>query len=299
MSLLPDVQEQVLERLGRIGFASRQAVESVLGGQHRSLRRGLSGEFAGHRPYLPGDDLRHLDWQVWARSDRYDVRLYEEETRLRATLVVDCSGSMGYAADGRPTKLAYARMLAAALGFLMVRQADAVGLATVDTEVRTHLPPSSTMAHLLNVLEALEHAQPGGETSLGAVLQGLAGQLQRRGVVVLVSDCFDDVDALVMALRHLRHRRQDVRVFQVVDPHEQAFPFQGTVEFVGLEREPRLRLDADRVRGFYQQALAEHRRRLAEGCHAIGVRLESVSTDEDLALALVRGLTLPRGARGR
>ncbi len=290
MALLPDVQEQVLERLGRIGFASRQAVESVLVGQHRSIRRGLSVEFAGHRPYQPGDDVRHVDWQVWARSDRYDVRLYEEETRLRATLVVDCSGSMGYAAGGRAPKLQYARMLAAALGFLMVRQADAVGLATCDTEVRAHLPPSSTMAHLLNVIAELERTQPGGETSLGGVLQNLAGRLHRRGVVVLISDAFDDVETLLMALRHLRHRRQDVRFFQVIDPNERSFPFQGTVEFVGLEHEPRLKLDADRVRSFYQQGLAEHRRRLAEGCHAIGVQFETVSTDEDLSMALVRAL---------
>lgn len=296
MALLHTVQEQVLARLGRVGVAARQAVESVLVGQHRSVRRGLSVEFAGHRPYQPGDDPRRLDWQVWARSDRLDVRLYEEETRLRATLVVDCSGSMGY---GAPlTKLDYARQLAAALGFLMVRQADAVGLALCDTAVREHLPPGSTMGHLLGLLERLEAAVPGGETALGEVLQGLAQRLSRRGVVVLISDGFDDPLRLLQALRLLRHRRQDVRLFLVSDPREEDLPFGGMVEFLGLEREPSLRLDADRVRGHYRAALARHRQLLAEGCHATGVALETCRTDEDLAMVLVRALAAPqRGAR--
>lgn len=290
MSLLLNVQEQVLSRLGRVGVAARQAVESVLVGQHRSIRRGLSVEFAGHRPYQPGDDPRRLDWMVWARSDRLDVRLYEEETRLRATLVVDCSGSMGYGAPGA-TKLDYARGLAAALGFLMVRQADAVGLALVDTVVREHLPPAGTMAHLINVLERLELAGAGGETDLGPVLQQLADRLSRRGLVMLITDGFDDPARLLMALRLMRHRRQDVRVFLVAHPDELEFGHGGVVEFLGLEREPRVLVDADRIRTYYRQALDRHHRVLAEGCHAIGVQLEHVRTDEDLAMVLVRSLT--------
>ncbi|MBA3686347.1 MAG: DUF58 domain-containing protein, partial [Planctomycetes bacterium] len=294
--LLLTVQQQVIERLGRVGVAARQAVESVLVGQHRSLRRGLSVEFAGHRPYQPGDDLRRLDWTVYARSDRFDVRQYEEETRLRATLIVDCSGSMAYGSRGG-TKLDYARQLAAALGFLMVRQADAVGLATCDTAVREHLPPAGTMAHLMNALDRLEATVAGGETSLGAVITELAGRISRRGLVVLISDCFDDPDRLLMALRLLRHRRQDVRVYQIVDPAEDEFPHQGVVEFIGLEHEPRLRLDADRVRAWYREAMVTHRRRLAEGCHAMQVQFETARTDEDLASVLVRSLTGQRAGR--
>jgi uncharacterized protein (DUF58 family) len=296
MSLLSTVQEQVLSRLGRVGVAARQAVESVLVGQHRSIRRGLSVEFAGHRPYQLGDDPRRLDWMVWARSDRLDVRLYEEETRLRATLVVDCSGSMAYGEVGA-TKLDYARCLAAALGFLMVRQADAVGLALVDTAVREHLPPAGTMGHLINILDRLELAAPGGETDLGPVLQQLGGRLSRRGLVVLVSDGFDDPERLLLALRLMRHRRQDVRLFVVTHPDELAFTHGGVIEFLGLEHEPRLLVDADRIRTYYRQALEQHHRRLAEGCHAIGVQLEHVRTDEDLAMVLVRALTERRVAR--
>lgn len=296
MTLLSTVQEDVLQRLGRIGVAARQAVESVLVGQHRSVRRGLSVEFAGHRSYQPGDDLRRLDWAVYARSDRLDVRLYEEETRLRATLVVDCSGSMAYGSAGA-TKLDYAKRLAAALGFLMLRQADAVGLATCDTGVRQHLPPGSTMGHLITVLDHLEATTPGGETALGPVLEQLALRLSRRGVVVLITDGYDDPARLLLALRFLRHQRQDVRLFLVADPAEEAFPHVGVVEFLGMEREPRLLLDADRVRGYYREAFAEHRRVIALGCHAINIRVETVRTDEDLAMVLVRALSIERGRR--
>lgn len=292
MALLHDVQAEVLERIGRVGIAARHAVESILQGQHRSVHKGLSVEFAGHRPYQPGDDLRHLDWSVWARTDRYDVRVYEEETRLRATIVVDCSGSMGYRnPKAKRTKLEYARMLAAALAFLMARQGDAVGLALVDHRVREFRPPQSTMGHLLNLLEVLEETPAGGETSLADVLHELAGRLSRRGLAILITDTFDDPERMRLALQHLQFRKQDLRLFQIVDPEEEAFPFQGMMEFVGMEHEPRLKLDGDRVRHAYREALAEHESRLAEICHAAHVRMARLRTDEDLALAMVRALT--------
>ncbi|MBA2479704.1 MAG: DUF58 domain-containing protein [Planctomycetes bacterium] len=288
MSLQGDVHRQVLERLGNVFVSARQAVESVLSGQHRSVRRGLSVEFAGHRPYQAGDDIRRLDWLVYARSDRYDVRVHEEETRLRATLIVDASGSMGYAGSSGRSKLDHAKVLAAALGFLMVRQSDSVGLVTFDRAVRDHLPPATTMGNLLVMLDRLEALAPGGETGIGAVLSSLAPQLTRRGLVILITDAFDDPDRIAEALSLLRYRKQDVRVLQVVDPLEQSFPFPAVISFRGLEGEPTITLDADRIRGYYHESLAAHRRALAERCHAIGVQLETLRTDEDLALSLIR-----------
>jgi uncharacterized protein (DUF58 family) len=281
------VHREVLERLGNVFVGARQAVESILAGQHRSVRRGLSVEFAGHRPYQPGDDLRRLDWVVYGRTDRWDVRLYEEETRLRATVVLDASGSMRFGSAGT-SKLDYAKLLVAALSFLMVRQSDTVGLAVCDTEVRSHLPPRGTMGHALTLIDRLEQVTPGGETALGGVLELLAPRLVRRGLVILVTDAFDDPESLARGLRLLRYRKQDVRLLQVIDPVERAFPFQGMIEFVGLEQEPRQRLDGDRVRAFYQESLAAHRARLAELCHGMGIQLETLRTDEDLALALAR-----------
>jgi uncharacterized protein (DUF58 family) len=291
MSLLQMVQQEVIERLGNLSITARQAVESVLAGQHRSVRRGLSVEFAGHREYQPGDDLRHLDWLVWARSDRYDIRQYEEETKLRAAIVLDTSGSMGYA-SGAQTKLDYARALAAALGFLMIRQSDAVGLVTCDTAIRDFLPPGSTMAHFLNVLAALEKVRPGGETSLATVMDEIAERITRRGLVILISDAFDDPDAFLKSIQHLRHRKQEVRLFQILDAQEQSFPFRGMIEFIGLEREPTLKLDGDRVRARYQEVFEQHQRRLRSGCHAAGVQLETCSTGQELFTVLIRALGL-------
>ena len=290
MSLLQSVQQEVIERLGNLSVTARQAVESVLAGQHRSVRRGLSVEFAGHREYQPGDDLRHLDWLVWARSDRYDVRQYEEETKLRATIILDTSGSMVYAST-KQSKLDYGRALTAALGFLMIRQSDAVGLVTCDTAVREFLPPSSTMAQFLNVLAALEKAKPGNETSLAPVLNEIAERITRRGLVILITDGFDEPKAILNAVQFLRYRKQEVRLFQVLDPQERDFPFQGMIEFVGLEYEPRLKLDGDRVRAHYRSAFAEHQSRLQSGCHAAGVPLETCWTNEELFTVLIRALT--------
>ncbi len=324
MSLFAAVEQEVIDRLGNLSITARQAVESILAGQHRSVRRGLSVEFAGHREYQPGDDLRHLDWLVWARSDRYDVRQYEEETKLRATLVLDVSGSMGYRSHGQipltqpgskakgsgpaekavpltqpspkgrgnGSKLEYARALAAALGYLMVRQSDAVGLVTCDTAIREFLPPGSTMAHLLNVLAVLERAKPGTETSLAAVLDEVATRVKRRGLVILITDGFDDAAALLKAIHHLRHRKQEVRLFQVLAPEELSFPFKGMSEFVGLENEPRLKLDGDRIRSHYRQAFDEHQQRLKSGCHAGGVQFDTALTNEELFTVLVRTLTV-------
>ncbi len=290
MSVLESVQQQVIERLGNLSVTARQAVESVLAGQHRSVRRGLSVEFAGHREYQPGDDLRHLDWLVWARSDRYDVRQYEEETKLRATVILDTSGSMGYG-SGPQSKFEYARGLAAALGFLMIRQSDAVGLVTCDSRIREFLPPSSTMPQFLNLLSALESARPGHETSLAPVLNEVAERITRRGLVILITDTFDDPKAFLNSIQYLRYRKQEVRLFQVLDPEEQVFPFKGMIEFVGLENEPRLKLDGDRVRAHYREVFEEHQGQIKAGCHAAGVQLETCWTNEELFSVLIRALT--------
>ncbi len=290
------IHQELFERLGRIGIAARQAVESALSGQHRSARRGLSVEFAGHRPYQSGDDLRHLDWSVLARSDRYDIRVFEEETRLRATLVLDASGSMAFASRD-PSKWEVARQLTAALAFLMVRQDDAVGLAIVDTAVRTHVAAASTPAHLARLLTTLELAKPGGDTALGPVLESLALQLHRRGLVVVVTDGFDDPARLATALRLLRHRRQEVRIFLIQDAAECTLPVTGMIHFNSLEGEPSITVDADRVRPHYREAFRLHQRQLAEHCYELGIPLEIIPTEADLAWSLGRALNTSRSSQ--
>jgi uncharacterized protein (DUF58 family) len=292
------VPEALLEKLGKISITARQAVESVLSGAHRSVHRGLSVEFAGHREYTPGDDLRYLDWLVYARTDRFDIRQYEEETKLKATLLLDVSGSMGYRSGGQ-SKLDYARSLAAVLAVLMVRQADSVGLLAFDDRIRAELGIGSTTGHLLQVLEVLERTVPGSESGLAGVLTEIAGRLPRRGLVVLLTDTFEETEALVAGLRQLRYRRQDVRVLQIIDPVEREFPFRGMTEFVGLEREPRLRLDADRMRRRYLDALARHERRLAEACQAAAIGFDRCLTSEDLVPVVFRTFGEHQGWRTR
>ena len=199
---------------------------------------------------------------------------------------------------GARSKLDYARVLAAALAFVMVRQGDSVGLVVCDDEIRDQLAPSSTMGGLLTLLEHLERREAGGETALAPVLEVLAEQHRRRGLVILITDALDDPRNLVRALRHLRHRRQDVRLFHIVDPAERSFPFQGAHEFLGLEHEPKLRLDGDRARRYYREQLALHQEQLDAGCHAAGIQVVRLSTDDDLALALARALTAMVPVRG-
>ena len=290
LKLLGTAQQEVLQQLGRVGIAARQAVESLMSGQHRSLHRGLSVEFAGHRTYVPGDDLRHLDWRVFARTDRLEIQLFEEETRMRCTLVVDCSGSMGYANGGRQTKLTTARLAAAALACVMAGQSDAIGLATFDTGVRQHLPPRSNMGQVLHILDQLVEQEPGGETSLEEPLQELAGRIPRRGLVVLFTDCFDDPEKILSGLQMLRHRRQEVILFQIVDPVEIDFGIKGPWELSGLEGEAPLKIDADRLRHLYRKTFAEHSQKLEDGCHQLQVPMHCIATDEPLALALARAL---------
>jgi uncharacterized protein (DUF58 family) len=217
------------------------------------------------------------------------VRLYEEETRLRATVVLDVSGSMQYGA-GAVTKLEYARSLAAALAFIMVRQADSVGLAVCDSEVREHLPAASTMGHLVALLDRLEELQAGGDTGLAAVLIQVAARINRRGVVILITDAFDEIGPVLNALHYLRHRKQELQIFQILDRTEEELPFHGMVEFLGLEGEASLRLDGDRIHALYQEAFAAHQQKLAEGCHALGATLHVCRTHEDLAVTLARAL---------
>ncbi len=286
MSLINIVQNDILERLGRVGVTARQAVESILSGQHRGIRRGLSVEFAGHRPYQQGDDFRHLDWTVYARTDRLDVRVFEEETRLRATLIVDCSGSMDYTSH-HIRKLDFARYIAAALGLLMVQQGDSVGLVTCDHQIRQHIPPLSSMSHLLNVLETLENNQAGGDTDLGPLLEQLAERLKRRGLVILLSDCIDNIERMVQALHHMRYRKQDVRLIHVYDPEEASFSFSGAHCFSGFEQEADIIADADRIRHHYRQQFQEHTHKLEQLCYQAGVTYHACSTDQDMVRTLI------------
>ena len=223
-----------LAKYGRLALVARSLVEGFLTGAHKSPYKGFSVEFAEHRQYYPGDEIRHIDWRAYGKTDRYYIKEFEEETNLRAHMLVDASGSMAY--KGKyPSKFEYAQYIAASLAYLMLHQRDAVGLALHDTKVRAMIPPRASSKHLLNLIGTLEKTQPGGETSMAPLWHELAGQIKRRGMVIILSDCFDQLPALMRAIQHFRHRRHEVLLFHLLAPEEIEFPFRKWTQFRNLE----------------------------------------------------------------
>lgn len=276
-----------LSRYGGLGLVARTLVEGFLTGVHKSPYKGSSVEFAEHRPYSRGDDLRRIDWRVHGKTDRYYIKEFEEETNLRAYLLVDASGSMGFRGRG-PSKFDYARHVAACLAYLMLHQLDAVGLATMDSKLRRFLPPRASPKHLLRILDVLEHTEPGGETSLAPLLHELAGrQIRRRGLVVVLSDCFDDVRELTLALKHFRHQKHEVLLFHILAPEEIEFPFHKPTQFQNLELTADRRLiDPARLRAGYLNRFSAFCRDLRERARGMGVDYELLRTDEPVDRAL-------------
>lgn len=287
-----------LARFGRLELLARLVVEGVMAGLHRSPFKGVSVEFAEHRQYGPGDEIRHVDWRAFGKTDRYYVKEYEEETNLKAYLVVDTSGSMGYA--GRTvSKLEQARRLGALLSYMMIRQRDAVGLVTADEEVRTMIPARSAPGHFAVLCRALEGSVAGGEAPLHRVLHALAGRIRRRGLVVVLSDGFDELEALAGALRHLRHRRHEVLFVQVVAPEEETFEFRGPTRFRDLEGPSRqVRADPVALRVGYLDRFRAHREGLRERLAGMGADYHRVSTAEAPDRALL-GYLAARSGRSR
>ncbi|MDH3584561.1 MAG: DUF58 domain-containing protein [Phycisphaerae bacterium] len=281
-----------LARLGNLQLVARRVVEGFCSGLHRSPHKGFSVEFKQHRQYVPGDDLRFLDWKIFGKTDRFFIREYEEETNVRGTLVVDASGSMGYEGSG-VSKHHYATRLAASLGYLMLQQQDSVGLVTFDTKVRKYLPPRGRPAHLSNIIDTLDASGTGGETELGSVFHDLVPKIHRRGLVIIISDCFGDVAQMMRALAHLRHARHDILIFQIWDPDELEFPFRNWTRFDSLElSDHRLMIDPVHLRNAYMDNLEKYRAELKQGCHRHRIDLVPMTTAQPYAEALAYYLAL-------
>jgi len=287
-----------LARLGNLELVARSAVEGFLRGLHRSPFKGSSVEFAEHRPYVLGDDIAHIDWRSYAKTDRYYLKEYEDETNLRATLILDCSASMAFG-SGALTKFRYAQCLAAALGFLMVRELDAVGLLLFDSTVRRFVPPKASAAHLAGLFGELERAEPAGETALAAVLRSAAERVKRRGLAVVISDLLDDPREVLRGLARFRHRLCEVLVFQVIDPAELEFPFTNWTVFRDLEPTGlRVRLDARQIREAYRRNLGAHLAQLKQGCGSTSIHYALLDTRAPFDQALARYLAARGHRRG-
>ena len=240
-----------LSKLGNLELIARSVVEGFLTGRHRSPYHGFSVEYLDHRPYSPGDELRSLDWKILARTDKYHVKLFEDETNLRAYILLDCSRSMSFKQSGAITKLQWGSYLTAALTHLLLRQNDAVGLVLFDSTVRTYLPPKARPTQFRRVLEILEPEAAVTDTDLGKVLNEVAERIRRCGLVILISDLIDDVDKLSNGLGHFRHDHHEVIVFHVLDDAELTFPFDRLTRFKDMEGTGRVVANAKSLRSRY------------------------------------------------
>lgn len=274
-----------LARFGKLDVVARLVVEGYMIGQHKSPFKGSSVEFVEHRQYYPGDEIRHIDWRAYGKTGKFYVKEFEDETNLRCYLLVDSSGSMDYG-GGTLTKFAYARQLAAALGYLLLAQRDAVGLVMFDTKVRDRFEPSTNPQNFQRLAKLLEDRAPGAETSLADVFQALIPTLKRRSLIVLLSDCFDRLEPLGAALKHFRHSRHEVVVFHVVAPEEEAFPFSRPTQFRSLERRQRLLVDPHRIRAQYQERYQQFCRDLTKLCGSVGVDYQKLLTNQPYHIAL-------------
>ncbi len=280
---------ETIARIGRLDLRARQVVEGFITGLHKSRFFGHSVEFVQHRDYVPGDDIRHLDWKVWAKADRYYIKQFEAETNLRCTLVVDVSESMQYG-RGPMSKYEYGCTIAACLAYLILRQQDSAGLVTFDSHVRHILPARSAQNQLDAIIKAMDVSRPREKTDLRAIMARVAETMPSRGMVVIISDLLTDREPLFKGLEMLRHRKHDVLLFHVMDDDEIDFPFAGTTRFEGMEELPNLLCDPRALRDGYIDALNEFLVEVRRGATRIGVDYALIKTSDYLDAVLSKYL---------
>ncbi len=289
-SIAPDVRKylrpDVVSRLGSLQLKARLVVEGFLTGLHRSPYHGFSVEFAEHRQYMPGDELKHVDWKVYGRTDRFYVKQYEEETNVRALLILDSSASMRYASAGNISKFEYATYLSAALSYLLLRQQDAIGFALYNTTLQHYFPPRSKLSYLYAILSVLEKVTPSEQTSTATALHQIAERLKRRSLVVLISDFFDQPEEIVGALKHFRHRNHELLVFHILDPRERDFRFTQSAIFEDMETGERITTHPQHIQKSYQEAMERHIRFLQRECRERSIDYVLFDTAQPFDLAL-------------
>ncbi len=277
---------ETVAQLGSMEIRARLVVEGFITGLHKSPFHGFSAEFSEHRQYRRGDDLKHIDWKIYGRSNRFYVKQFEDETNLRAMICVDMSASMSYASEGHVSKYRYATFLAASLSYLIMHQRDAAGLALFNTDVQSYLPPRSKMSYAQELMRALEAARPSAQTGTGVSLHHIADRLSRRGLVVVISDLMDEPEAILSGLRHFRHDQHDVMVFHVMDPREVDLAFDSSTVFRDLETGEEITTQPLQIRGSYRQAVEDYTATLKRGCHALNVDYVRITTDMPFDVAL-------------
>lgn len=286
---------EIINMIGRLEFLARSAKEGTINGRHTSPHKGFSVEFAEHRQYVAGDDLRNLDWRVYGKSDRYYIKQFIEETNMRVTLLVDASGSMNFSGDAATSlggkenlsKFEYARYLAAALSYLLIRQQDAVGLVTFAEEVETYLRPAAKPSQVRTILEELSQTEPSDDTRCADTFHQIAEQIPSRGLVIVISDLFDDAEAIKNALHHFRFKNHELVVFHLMAEEEITFPFERFDDFKCLEVEGRrLNIDPSTIRASYLDRVSAHLKAIELACGQMEADYVPINTKTPVPEAL-------------
>ncbi|MGO9470053.1 MAG: DUF58 domain-containing protein [Isosphaeraceae bacterium] len=277
---------RTLASLEGLDLQARMLVEGYVAGMHPSPYHGFSVEFAEHREYVPGDDIRHVDWKVWSKTDKLYLKQYEEETNLLLYLLLDTSESMGYHSGDNVTKLQYAEFVVAALAYMILQQQDSVGLVLLDDAVRRYLKPAGQPSQLKEIFHLLDVTPAREKSDLGLVFNDLAERFKKRGVVAVFSDLFDDVSRVITGLKHFRHRRHEVIVFHILDPAELEFPFRDPTMFKGLEGMADILTDPYALRHAYQTELRSYLTEMEKECRMIDIDYVPLRTDQSLDVPL-------------
>lgn len=276
-----------------LGLQARFIVEGYMSGEHKSPYRGFAIEFTQHREYVPGDDIRHLDWKVLGRTDRYYLKQYEQETNYVGHILLDASESMKYG-SAKTSKLHYGKQIAAVLAYLILLQRDAVGVEVFDAQVRHHIPRTGNMHSIHNIMGVLGALEGNGGTDIAGILHMMAGQIKRKGIVIIISDFFDDEAAILEGIQHIRFGGSEVIVFHVMDPYELEFPFKGMVEFDGLESKSRILTRPSEIRQSYLKEVRGFCDRIKEGCERNQCHYTLLDTSHSLTDALTGYLAFRR-----
>ena len=279
------LEPEMVARLSNMSLRARLVVEGYIIGQHKSPFHGFSVEFAEHRAYGPGDEIRHVDWKLYGKTDRYFVKQYEEETNLRAYILLDTSRSMEYKSS-KISKLDYGNYLSAALAYLMINKQDGVGLTLFDNQIQKFIPPRSKPSHINTILTHLDTIGTGKDTDVGIVLHEMAERIKKRGLVILISDLFDEPENIIKGLKHFRHNKQEIIVFHIMDRKELDFNFTNRTKFKDMETDEQITTEPWKIRKIYQQSIQSYQDELRLRCREQKIDYVPLFTDQNLDLAL-------------
>jgi len=279
------LKPETISKLTNLELKARLVVEGFIIGLHKSPYHGFSVEFAEHRQYMPGDEIKHIDWKVYGKTDRFYVKQYEEETNLKAYILLDASGSMGFS-SGKISKIEYASYLAASLTYLILKQRDALGLAIFDEKIRRYIPPKSVLSYFYSVTKELQKVKTGEVTNIHLILHELAERIKRRGLIILISDLFDDPEKIFSGLKHFRHKKHEVIIFHILDPLEIDFSFKNDSIFKDLETGDEINVQPWHLRKEYRKQLKSYIEAFKKKCQEDRIDYVLLKTDTDLDQAL-------------